>query len=70
MEFFDNKKKGSNITKKIGKDIKKRKQIKSKGRGKTNKSYFIHQKNDNKNDIKRDNKDKLDDDKKMDIEPK
>ena len=70
MDLFEDKDKGCNITKKIGKDIKKRKQTKSKERGKTNKSYFIHQKNDNTSDIKKDNNELLDDDKKMDIDPK
>ena len=67
LELFDNKDKGGNITKKIGKDIKKRKQFKSKGRGITKKSYFNHE-NDDKNKY---NKEKNNfDDKKMDIEPK
>ena len=56
MDLFDNKKenkeKGSNISKRIEKDIKKRKNSKIKGRGITkNLKINKEKKEDNKNDI-------------------
>ena len=56
MDLFDNKKenkeKGSNITKNIGKDIKKKKEHKIKGRGITkNTNINKEKKEDNKNEI-------------------
>ena len=56
MDLFDNKKenkeKGNNISKKIEKDIKKRKNSKIKGRGITkNLKINKEKKEDNKNDI-------------------
>ena len=65
MDLFEKKDKGSNITNKIGKEVRKKKQFKSKGRGKTKKSYFIHEKKNNKN-----NNSNIEENKKMDIEPK
>ena len=56
MDLFDNKKenkeKGSNISKRIEKDIKKRKNSKIKGRGITkNLKINKEKKEDNKNEI-------------------
>ena len=70
LGLFDNKDNGNRITKKIGKDIKKRKQFKSKGRGKTKKSYFNHEKEDNIDDNKKNKEKEKDEDKKMDIDNK
>ena len=60
----DNKEKGNNISKRIEKDIKKKKNYKKAGRGKTKNTKINHEK---KETIKKD--DEIDD-KKMDIDPK
>ena len=70
MELFDNKKdnneKGSNITKNIGKDIKKKKEHKIKGRGMTKNTNINKEKKEvNKNNINNDNEDHY-----MDLEQK
>ena len=67
--IFENKKKdkGNAISKKIGKEIKKKKQFKSKGRGITRKSYFVHEKSEDNDD---DNKIEIDENKNMDIDEK
>ena len=62
----DNKEKGTNISKRIEKDIKKKKLHKIKGRGMTRKSYIKH-------DIKEDEKkedNQVNVDKYMDLEEK
>ena len=66
--LFENKKKdkGNAISKKIGKEIKKKKQFKSKGRGITRKSYFVHDKSEDNDD----NKIEIDENKNMDIDAK
>ena len=70
MELFDNKKdnneKGSNITKNIGKDIKKKKEHKIKGRGITKNTNINKEKKEvNKNNINNDDEDHF-----MDLEQK
>ena len=69
MALFDdnknNKEKGNNISKRIEKDIKKKKNYKKEGRGKTKNTKINHEK---KETIKKD--DNEIDDKKMDIDPK
>ena len=67
--LFENKKKdkGNAISKKIGKEIKKKKQFKSKGRGITRKSYFVHDKSEDYDD---DNKIEIDKKKNKDIDAK
>ena len=61
----DNKEKGNNIYKRIEKDIKKKKNYKNVGRGKTKNTKINHEKNET---IKKD--DNEIDDKKMDIDHK
>ena len=62
----DNKEKGNNISKRIEKDINKKKGPKNKRRGMTKNSYIKHEnKETDKNDIKDKNEDKY-----MDLDPK
>ena len=62
----DNKEKGNNISKRIEKDINKKKGPKYKRRGMTKNSYIKHE---NKETDKNDDKDK-NEDKYMDLDPK
>ena len=67
MALFDNNtEKESNISKKIEKDIKKKKNAKIKGRGMTKKSYI----NTEKKEKEKVDNSKLNEDKYMDLEQK